>query len=110
MGGGGGASNPPALLVSTGLFKETCLKPRNATFTPPKRITFFTVYELHTWSLYVNSDFTLKYCLFGGVKLAKNAYLNKYLYRGYDTAFDSRLELSLPDGSVVKLSLFLELI
>ena len=34
---------------------------------------FFIAYELDTWSRDLNSDFTLKHCLFGGVKLAKNA-------------------------------------
>ena len=49
-----------------------------------------------------NSDFTLKDCLFGGVKLAKNADPDKYLYSGYSIGIDLRLEISLPDGSVGK--------
>ena len=58
----------------------------------------------------MNSDFTLKDCLFGGVKLAKNAELNKFVYSGYGIEFGSRSEFSLCDGSVVKKSLFLEFI
>ena len=50
------------------VFKGSCLKQKNATYTPPKRINFFIVYELDTWSPDLNSDFTLKDCLFGGVK------------------------------------------
>ena len=50
------------------------------TYTP-NGIIFF-VYELDTWSPELNSDFTLKDCLFGGVKLAKCAdpdnYQNSY--------------------------------
>ena len=56
------------------------------------------------------SDFTLKYCLFGGVKLAKNADPDKYIYSGYGIGFDFRSEFSLPDGGLVKMLLFLELI
>ena len=50
------------------VFKGSCLKQKNATYTPPNRINFFIVYELDTWSPDLNSDFTLKDCLFGGVK------------------------------------------
>ena len=40
--------------------------------------------------------------MFGGVKLAKNADMDKYVYSGYGTGFDSRSKLSLPYGSVGK--------
>ena len=56
------------------IFKGNFLKQKkNAFFTPPNMIIFFIVYELDTWSRYLSSDFTLKDCLFGGVKLAKNS-------------------------------------
>ena len=51
------------------------------------------------WSRYLNSNFTLKDCMFGGVKLAKNADPDKYVYSGFGIGFDSRSEFSLPDGS-----------
>ena len=59
-------------------------------------------YELDTWSRDLNSDFTLKACLFVCVKLAKNADPGKYAYTGYGTGFDSLSEFSLPDGSMGK--------
>ena len=40
------------------------------------------------------------YCLFGVVKLAKNADPNKYLYSAYGIGFDTCIEFSLLDGSV----------
>ena len=43
--------------------------------------------------------FTLNDCLFLGVKLAKIADSDKYVYSGYGIGFDSRSEVSLPDGS-----------
>ena len=65
------------------IFKGSCLKQKAATFTPPNTIKFFLVYELDIWLRDLNSDFTLKGCLFGGVKLAKNADPDKYVYTGY---------------------------
>ena len=44
----------------------------------------------------------LKDCLFGGVKLAKNADMDQYVYSGYGVEFDSRSEFSLLDGTVGK--------
>ena len=55
-------------------------------------IRFFNAYKLDTWSWDLNSDFTLKDCLFEGVKFAKNADLNKYLYSGYSTGLNLRSE------------------
>ena len=48
----------------------------------------------------LNSAFTLKAWLFGGVKLAKNTYPGKYVYAGYGFGFNSRSEVLLPDDSV----------
>ena len=62
----------------------------------------FIVYELDTWSQYLNADFTLKDCLFGAVKITKNAGPDKYVYTAYGTGFDSRSEFPLPDGSMGK--------
>ena len=59
------------------------LKTKNATYTPINSINLFIVYELDTWSRDLNSDFTLKDWLFGGVKLARNSDLDKYIYSGY---------------------------
>ena len=59
------------------------------------------IYELDTWSRNLNSDFTLKDCLFGSVKLAKNADLDKYVYTSYDIGFHSHLEFSLPENVII---------
>ena len=37
----------------------------------------------------LNIDFTFHYCLFGTVRLPKNADCNKYGYRGYSIGFDA---------------------
>ena len=56
-------------------------------------------YELE---LDLNADFTLKDCLFRGVKLANNAHPDNCAYTGYGIGFDSSSKLSLTDGSVIK--------
>ena len=64
------------------IFKGSCLKEKIATFTPPDIINCYIVYALDKWLQDLNSGFTLKDCLFGGVELAKNADLDKYVYSG----------------------------
>ena len=63
---------------------------------------FFIVYKLDASSRNLNSNYTLKDCLFEGVKLARNSDPNKYAYGGYVIGFNSRSKFSLPDGSVGK--------
>ena len=50
----------------------------------------------------LDSDFAIRGCLFGGVKLAKNADPDKYVYSGCGTGLNMLIEFRLPDGSVVK--------
>ena len=59
-------------------------------------------YKLDTWSKDLNTDFTLDDCLFGVVKLTKNADPDKYKYSGHGRGFDSRSEFSFADGSMGK--------
>ena len=55
-------------------FEGSCLKQEDkAPFTPNNLVNLFIVYELDTWSQYLSTDFNLKDCLFGSVKLTKNA-------------------------------------
>ena len=46
-------------------------------------INLYIIYKLDTWSRNSNTDFTLDNCLFGAVKLTKNADPDKYGYSGY---------------------------
>ena len=50
----------------------------------------------------LNTDFTLCNCLFGSVKLTKNADLHNYKYSGYIIGFDSHWEFSLSDVTMGK--------
>ena len=55
-------------------FKGSCLKQEDkALFTPNNVVNLFIAYKLDRWSRELNTDFTLKDCLFGAVKLTKNA-------------------------------------
>ena len=72
------------------MFKGSLINQKSVTYTPPNRINFLMfTFELDTWSGDSSSDFTLKRYLFGGVMVAKNADLDKYIYSGYDIGFDS---------------------
>ena len=76
------------------IFKGNCLK-LNATFTLRNANLFVVVVvvdELDRCSQELFSDFTLKHCLFGGVKLAANADPDKYVYSGYGIGLDSSSE------------------
>ena len=84
-------------------FKGSCLKQKDkAPFTPNNVLNLFIVYELDRWSRDLNTDFFLKDCLFGAVKLTKNADPDKYKYSGYGVKFDSRSEFLLSDGNMGK--------
>ena len=69
---------------------DSCLKQDKVSFTRRNVIKFFIIYEINIWSCDLNLDFTLKDCLFGGVKLTVNPDTKKYSYSGYGIGFDSR--------------------
>ena len=79
-------------------FEGSCLKQEDkAPFTPSNVVNLFTAYELDRWSKDLNAEFTLKDCLFGNVKIAKNADPDKCSYSGYEIEFDSRSIFSIPN-------------
>ena len=73
-------------------------------------LNLFTVYELDTWSRDLNTDFTLKDCLSGAVKVTKNADPDKYAYTGHGIGFNLLSGLSLSDSSIGKNVIILQLI
>ena len=75
---------------------------KNTTFSPPNITKYFIVYELDTWPRDLNSDFTSKDFLFGGVKLAKNPDPDKYAYTCYAIGFNSCSEYLFLDDNAGK--------
>ena len=65
-------------------------------------LTLYISYTLGLQLRNVNTNFTLGNCLFGSVKLTKNADPDKYKYSGYGIGFDSRSEFLFTDGSYGK--------
>ena len=59
---------------------------------PTKLINLYISYKLKPWFRNLNTNFTLKNCLFGSAKLTKNAEPGKYKYSGYSIGFHSRSE------------------
>ena len=69
----------------------------------PEKVTKISIsYALIPWLRNLNTDFTFKSCLFGSVKLTKNADLDNYKYNGCNIGFDCCSELSFTDGSMGK--------
>ena len=58
-------------------------------------VNIYIVYEI-TDNFNVSSYPTLENCLFGAVKLTKNADIDKYGYSGYGIGFDRRGSFSFP--------------
>ena len=48
----------------------------------------YIVYELNNWTRNPTSNFPLKNCLFGTVKLVWNAIKNKFIYNGWGIEFE----------------------
>ena len=61
-------------------FTGSCLRQELATFILNSTLNLCIAYELNIWTQDLNAEFTLKGCLFGAVKLTKNANPNKYSY------------------------------
>ena len=70
-------------------FEENCLKQDTVTFNHRNVVNLFFVYKLDIWLSDLCTDFTLKGCLFGAVKLTKKADPDKYFYSGYVIRIDS---------------------
>ena len=62
----------------------------------------YICYKLDWWSRYLDTDFTLGNCLFGSVKLTKNADADKYKYSIYGIGFASLSEFIFTDESYRK--------
>ena len=86
-------------LLSDINFSGHCLINNNISICK-KVINLYFSYMVSPCLKNLNTDFTLKNCLFGSVKLTKNADLDKYKYSGYDIGFDFHSELSFTDGSM----------
>ena len=53
-------------------------------------LNLYIFYELNNWSRNPTNNSTLKNCLFGTVKLKRNADKSKFTYNGREIAFDGK--------------------
>ena len=83
-------------LYKAKFFSTDLLKQDKVTYNHGLIVNIYIVYKLD--SIINNSSVTLENCLFGAVKLTKNADINKYKYSGYGTGFDSKGTFSHPRG------------
>ena len=82
-------------------FNGHCLRKNNISILK-KVINLYISYTLNPQLRNLNTDFTLGNCLFGSVKLTKNADLDKCKYTGYDIGFNFGSEFLFTDGSYRK--------
>ena len=75
---------------------------KNNISLPKKVINLFILYTLDPKLRNSKTDFTLSSCLFGSVKLTKNADPDKYKHNFSRIGFDSRSEFLFTDGSYEK--------
>ena len=74
-----------------------CLKQDKTTYPHGTIVNIYTLYELNSNLNYIE-NITLENCLFGAVKLTKNADINKYKYSGYGIGFDGYVTFVFPSG------------
>ena len=77
-------------------FEGSCLRQDKITFNHEKIVNIYIVYELS--SNINNFEFTLENCLFGAVKITKNADIDQYKYSGYGIGLDSPGTFLFPSG------------
>ena len=75
-------------------FKEISLKQKSVSFLHANIVKLHISYKLDTWSKGFNTDFTLGNCLFGAVKVTKNANPNKCKCSSCGIEFDLRSQFS----------------
>ena len=88
-------------------FNESCLKQDKITFNHGTIVNINIAYDLKS-TLDYNEDITLENCLFGAVKLTKNADISKCKYSGYGIGFDGKGALSHPSDGFGKNSIIFE--
>ena len=74
------------------IFNGDCLKQdcsKKVIYDHEKIVSIYIVYDLQSNPNY-NPGFTLENCLFGAVKVTKNADVNKYKHSGYGIGFDGK--------------------
>ena len=76
-------------------FNGSCFKQDTVTFNHGKVVNISIVYEISK-SINISYYPTLKNCLFGAVKLTKNADIDKHRYSGYEIGFDRHGSFSSP--------------
>lgn len=85
------------------------LKQTKSAFTATGIVNLYTFYVVILWPYNLSAEFTIGNCLFGTVKLAKNADVDKYGYSGSCIGFDacSSFLLSNKKEMTEKMLLFL---
>ena len=82
-------------------FTGSCLKQAKIIlFNHKKMVNIYMAYEISVSTRGYDGYFTLENCLFGAVKLTKNADIDKYKYSRYGIGFDRKGNFSFPSGGL----------
>ena len=81
-------------------FNTDLLKQDKVAYNHGSIVDIYIVYRLAAST--GKSSVTLENCLFGAVKLTKNADIDKYKYSGYGIGFDSKGSFTHPSGGYGK--------
>ena len=86
-------------------FSGSYLKQDKVTFNHGKVVNIYIVYEISK-SINISDYPTLENCLFGAVRLTKNADIDKYGNSGYEIGVDRHESFSLPGTGLGRKNVF----
>ena len=78
-------------------FSGDLLRQSKVTYNPAPKRNIFIVYKLNTHT--INTDFSLKHCLFGSVRITKDNDPDNYVYNVFGIGFDCTGTFSHSDGA-----------
>lgn len=80
-------------------FDRNCLQQSKISHNHEPVVNLCIVYEINLWPKDLYAKFTIGICLFGAVRLTKNAGEDKYRYSNYGIEFNGGLSSSITRGN-----------
>ena len=71
-------------------FNDSVLMQKNSSLYCNFILNLYIVYELNNWPCNPSNNFAQQNCLFGAIKLTRNAIKRKFIYNGREIAFDEK--------------------
>ena len=71
-----------------------------------KIVNINIAFDLDAWPKITLTDFTIKNCYYCATSIVKNSDKEKYVYKGYEKAFDEKGEWSFDNGTARNVIIF----